>query len=52
MTPVAEAAKKAFHEVLRAKGRRLDQQCLDEAWNAAAKAVLDCMGVHPMSGDK
>jgi hypothetical protein len=47
MTPAAEAAKKAFHETLRAKGRRLDQACLEEAWERAVEAVNKCVNTVP-----
>lgn len=41
MSPAAKAAKAAFHETLRAKGRRLDQECLDDAWERASEAAID-----------
>lgn len=40
MSPLAKAAKEVFHEVLRAKGRRLDQACLEDAWERVVETVL------------
>jgi hypothetical protein len=39
MTSAAKAASEAFYKVLRAKGRRVDQALLEEAWEAAATAA-------------
>lgn len=44
MSPLAKAAKEVFHETLRAKGRRLDQACLDEAWERVVEAVIESTG--------
>lgn len=44
MTPLAKAAKEVFHETLRAKGRRLDQACLEEAWERVVETVLKATG--------
>lgn len=49
MTPTAKAASEVFYKTLRAKGRRVDQALLEEAWELVVETVNKCGNTVPNS---